>query len=379
MNRRLACWRILLVFSLSCLWSGPVFAQEAVNRLPAIDATRSNPALFDYNRLGAKPPQVEPLLPARRNALDYPPAGGAYPDRLYDLRPDPSAPDALLPAGIDAAGIGAAGVGRPNPGRLSSYKDGFFQKLELIGTWLPDDSANGMEITELEVLLTVALPLPNKDNPLLITPAFETRFLEGPQVPDLPGTLYSAYTQFIWVPKLAGQWSAILGIEPGAYGDFESGDQDVFRLLGRALIRYEWVPDQLELIAGVLYLDRPDVELLPAGGVIWSPCDDIRYEILFPRPKFAHRTYFDGIVEYWVYLGGEFGGDSWAIQRANGALDQLMLRDVRVTLGLEKKLDGGAGYAVEVGYVFSRQIELESTVQEFDLEDTLMLRGIIRY
>jgi hypothetical protein len=142
---------------------------------------------------------------------------------------------------------------------------------------------------------------------------------------------------------------------------------------------YKLVPDRFEILAGVLYLDREDVKLLPAGGIILSPTDDIRLEIVFPQPKFAYQISWDGRVERWVYLSGEFGGDTWAVQRANFQPDRLTLRDIRVMLGIERKLDGGAGARFEAGYVFGRTIEFASATPDVNLNDTFMLRGILAF
>ena len=46
----------------------------------------------------------------------------------------------------------------------------------------------------------------------------------------------------------------------------------------------------LRVIAGLIYLDRYDVNILPAGGLIWTPSDDQRHEIVFPRPRLAWRV-----------------------------------------------------------------------------------------
>ena len=121
------------------------------------------------------------------------------------------------------------------------------------------------------------------------------------------------------------------------------------------------------------------VKILPAGGIIWAPNDHMRYEIIFPKPKLAHRTHWNGKVEHWVYLSGEFGGDSWAIQRVGGAQDRVTLRDVRVMLGFERKRGGGAGTAFEVGYVFSRTIEYQSATPDLNLPETFLLRGIVSF
>jgi hypothetical protein len=169
-------------------------------------------------------------------------------------------------------------------GRLSSHKDGFFQKYSISGAWLyPGNGDNELGLTELRTFLTVAVPLPSRDYPMLITPGFDATLFSGPESPDLPSQVYDAYLDFMWLPKLTDGWLGILSLAPGVYSDFEDLQSDAFRIKGKALIRYDWSPDRLQLVAGVLYLNRNDVNWLPAGGLIWTPSDTVNLEMVFPN------------------------------------------------------------------------------------------------
>lgn len=260
--------------------------------------------------------------------------------------------------------------------KLSAYKSGFFQKLSFTETWI--DRGNGtsdLGINELELFMTVALPAPTTEWPLLITPYINMRLMDGPVNPDLPARLYEAYVDFMWVPRLSERLIGILAVAPSEYSDFEA---DGFRMTGKGLLRYDILPERLQLMAGVLYLNRDDIRLLPAGGLIWTPNPDIRYEVFFPKPKLAHRFAYGDEWEDWIYLSGEFGGNSFAIKRANGDDDKVTLRDWRVMLGIERKLNGGAGFRLEIGYVFSRLIEYASATPDVTPGSTAMIRaGIV--
>jgi hypothetical protein len=260
--------------------------------------------------------------------------------------------------------------------RLTSFKDGFFQKFSLSGTWLAGNgSADSLGIVESEAFLTVAVPMPTTEWPMLITPYFNVRTLDGPVSPDVPGAVYETYVDFMWVPKLTPNLLGILAITPSVYSDFQQGSADGFRWAGKGLVRWDIEPERLQLLAGVLYLNREDIRVLPAGGVIWRPTDDQNYELVFPRPKIAHRFRYTNVSEDWCYLLGEFGGNSFAIERADGSPDVMTLRDWRFMLGVERRLNGGAGYRFEVGYVFSRAVEyLHSATPDFHPDNTLLLR-----
>ena len=259
-------------------------------------------------------------------------------------------------------------------GGVTEHKDGFFQKLGASETWIDRDGADDFGINEIDTFVTVAVPAPTREWPLLISPTFNTRLLNGPVTPDLPNQIYETYLDLLWVPRLSPRWTAIIGVAPSYYGDFEADDSNAFRMTGKGLARFDWSPT-VQVLFGVLYLNRNDVMLLPAGGIIWTPNDAKRYELLFPRPKLAHRITLGECYEDWIYLGGEFGGNTYAVATATGVDDFITLRDLRAYVGLERKLNGGAGYRLEAGYVFARVVEFESGIPDFEAKDAFMLRG----
>ncbi len=70
--------------------------------------------------------------------------------------------------------------------------------------------------------------------------------------------------------------------------------------------------------AGVWYLDRVKIKILPAGGIVWTPNADVYFDILFPNPKVAKRLTTWGNTEWWLYAAGEYGGGTWTIKRKTG-------------------------------------------------------------
>jgi len=267
---------------------------------------------------------------------------------------------------LDPSLISASGV--------TDQKSGVFQKLSFSVGWLNGDKPNGYALTELDLFATFAAPFPTREWPLLLTPTFNVRQLDGPQTIDLPAQVYEAFVDFTWLPKIRPRWLGILSVAPSVYSDLERSS-GAFRLTGRALVRFDWTADQLQLIFGVLYLNRDDVKLLPAGGIIWIPSPSRRYEILFPKPTLAHRFRWGPGFEDWVYLAGEFGGNSYAIERVSGLADRVTLRDYRILLGARRKLTGGAGFRLEVGYVLGRVIEYGSNTPDIQSDDAVLLRG----
>ena len=268
------------------------------------------------------------------------------------------------------------------PQKLSPYKSGFFQKLSGTAAWMGNSSdANDLGLTEIETFLQVGLPAPIIEWPLLVTPGFNLTMIDGPTTTDLPPRLYQGYVDFMWLPQIVRGYTLLFSVVPSVFGDFDVHD---FRFTGKGLLIVDCIPERLQLVGGLLYLNRENVRVLPAGGAIWSPTDWTRFELIFPKPKLGLRFNVGLGYEDWIYTTGEFGGNTWPILRGAGATsdgfqDNVTYNDYRVLMGFERKLQGGAGYRLEGGYVFGRTVRFTSEQGDFDPQSTFMIRGGITY
>jgi hypothetical protein len=401
MLRRIAC---VLMAAVWLLTTSQAHAQRTQFPAPAPGAP---PVL-------APPPTAPPLTTAP--ALTTPPpaafSGGIQPlPAGTDFYGDPSLQGAPLyqPHELTQNAVGGAtGTGngylfmRPD-GTVGEYPR-LLQQLRLRYTWImggdsPDDL--GMNIAELDG--TFVIPFPYcQSAPLLITPGFAVNWLQGPQsnIPplpapppaadnsELPARLYEAYLDAGWRPHISERWSADLGFRIGDYADddnFFSGDS--LRYIGRGYAVYTSSP-KWEFKAGVLYLDRLNIKLLPAGGAIWTPDNDTRWEILFPNPKLAWRLTTFGNVDLWGYVAGEYGGGTWTIDHTvatpnpvppgflvSSIQDKVEYDDFRVMGGLEWIGHLSLKGFVEAGYVFERKLRYQSGEGNMDPDNTWMIRG----
>jgi hypothetical protein len=251
-------------------------------------------------------------------------------------------------------------------------------------TWLAGGGSRGLGVNDLELSGTLAMPVRATWAPLLITPGIATHFWAGPNSgafagkPDLPGQVYDASLDLGWRPQFARWLFADLGITPGLFGDFHQLIAETFRVRGRALGIVAFSPEW-QLVAGVLYVSRLHTQILPAGGVIWNPNEDVRCELLFPQPKIAHRLGALGLTQWWGYLMGEFGGGTWTVERANGVMDLTDYRDLRLIVGLEWISLTGLKGRLETGYVFNRALQFTSATPELKPDNTIMLRVGIKF
>lgn len=190
---------------------------------------------------------------------------------------------------------------------LTSHKQTFFQKLSFTGTQVFSDGSDGLGIFETELFAAFALPAPTTDTPLILIPTLEVDFVDSPSYATLPSTLYATYLDFMWLPKFGDRLQGVISVAPGWYSDFEGNSDDSFRLTGRGVARYDWTPDRLQLVLGVVYLGRVHTKILPVGGIIWKPSCDWNLELVFPKTKIARRLAWGPAHEHWAYLGFGFG------------------------------------------------------------------------
>ncbi len=264
-----------------------------------------------------------------------------------------------------------------NPDLPPDARDGMFQKLIFTSAYIDAGNTRGLGITEMDLRTVLALPIPSRKAPMLITPGFGTYFLDWPRTPDLPSQLYDAYVQFRWMYRWNPKIATDFAITPGVYSDFEQGADEAIRLPGHGAVLWTWTPEWKALV-GLAYLDRLENNYLPIGGLIWTPNEDVKYEMVFPKPKLAHRVRWLGActdeLQDWLYLSGEFGGSAWAIARADGSTARMDYRDWRILLGLEHKAIGRLDYRFELGYVFGRRFLYNSSAIEYNPDDTFMVR-----
>ncbi|MAT69838.1 MAG: hypothetical protein CMJ58_09975 [Planctomycetaceae bacterium] len=325
--------------------------------------------------------QVQPPLPSVvRPSLD--PDTGVI--NLDTLPMPPEQPVRVAGLVTDtAAGPVQVAPATPPSGLPPGTRAGLFQKVRFDATWLPalSDEPDALGASELNTAVVLGIPFFRPDTPLLITPAFSAFLLENSAALDLPDTLYEASVDFNHLRKFGdGPWAMNASVTVGYYSDFDQSSSKATRVTGRALAVYESSP-AAKWILGVVYLNRAGASVLPAAGVIYTPRDDVRLDLIFPRPRLAWQL--PGGTEtdqQWWYVGGEFGGGAWSITHpSDGSLDFVNYRDLRALLGYERKIIGGLTRRFEVGYVFAREVEFDGPAPDTALDDTLFLRAGLAY
>ncbi len=260
-------------------------------------------------------------------------------------------------------------------------------------TYLPgttDFSSPGLddlESTDFETSLVFACPkFLGCSQPLYLIPSYTQTLWGGPTNPgvDVPGNAFGAFLDATWETDPAQTFGAELGVRVGVFSSFDAISSQSVRVPVKALGRLRLTPNSTARL-GVYYIDRWDVKLLPALGVLWVPNPDTRWDIFFPEPKLSHYLTTHGNKDVWWYVTGYYGGGAWTIEYPDGADDRMDINDIRVLVGFECGQNellrqGFRSYFFEIGYAFDRQLLFVNNPQNnIDLGESLVFRAGFGY
>ncbi|MCA9031498.1 MAG: hypothetical protein KDA66_11865 [Planctomycetaceae bacterium] len=243
-------------------------------------------------------------------------------------------------------------------------------------TIVPMDS-QGFGITEYNMDGYLGIE-PNSDTVISAIPHFSWAFISGPTTPDVDPQLYDLSLGFNVAKKLSNVVDIHLQFKPTFATDWDNKAGDAFRFIGAGVVAFHLTPT-LQLSAGATYLDRPDLPAIPLGGLRWAPRKDVELDAIFPSPRFSFRYASTEEKSHWLFVGGELGGGSWAIDHTSGLNDRLSYRDIRLTVGSESRDKDGNREVLEFGYVFDRHLDFQRFPGDQKLGGTAIIRWGSRF
>jgi len=264
------------------------------------------------------------------------------------------------------------------PPQFGAPKEGVFQQLSFTKTVLLGGAGDNISFLDFALKSTFGFPLPTRDAPLLVSPGFTAHLLDGPTSTDLPGHLFETFVEFRHLRRINSALAIDLAFLPGIFGDYAFINSTTWRYQGRGAVVFTCNP-ALQLVAGIAYIDRENIRYLPIAGLIWVPNDKWRIEAIAPRPRIAHQFAGGSRRQWWSYLAGEFGGNSYSILRATGEQDVATYQDLRMLVGIERKTVKGHNISWEAGYVFARHLEYKSGTPSLNPGETVLLRASTVY
>jgi Domain of unknown function (DUF6268) len=249
-------------------------------------------------------------------------------------------------------------------------------------TWMAP--IDGFSVSDVDAKSTLLIPVLYQGAPLRLAMGFGTTFINTPAGFDVPNPLYGLQAELRWLIALRETWAVDLGAGGGLFSDMNGSGFAGARLTGRAIF-IKTINEHLKWSFGGLYVGRANLKAMPVAGLIYTPNDDVRIELLIPRSRIARRMFSAGTREHWFYAGVEvFGGNSWVIEQPGGVNNVVVYKDNRMIVGYETKAGGsqnGGTLAgrIEVGYVFSRSFQIGDDPHTLSPGGTILLRAGVSY
>ncbi len=154
--------------------------------------------------------------------------------------------------------------------------------------------------------------------------------------PNLPPQVFDLYLDLSWSQRWSDRLTTEIRARPGLYTDFRTTPPDAFRIPGEAIGVFQATPE-LYLVAGVQYLQRNDIQLLPVAGLLWQPAPRWELSLIFPEPKIAYEL--STKQHLWGYVAGEYGGGRWTYKNDAGHSERVEYSNFRLVVGLEWRED----------------------------------------
>ncbi len=240
--------------------------------------------------------------------------------------------------------------------------------------------------------VSAAFAFPNflwSTRPVYVVPSFSLYLFDGPISgdADLPGQTYGAFLDVGWQSDPQQMFGTEFGVRTGVFSDFDTFNDDSVRVLGKGLASFRLTP-RATLKAGAYYYDRLETKVLPAGGLLLQLNPLSRLDLFFPEPKFASYLTTLGTQDFWWYVGGTYGVDSWTITRRTGPEtgleERFDLNQIELMVGLEwgrtdRLRTGQRTGFIEAGVALDRQVEYEFSDDDFKADEAFLVRAGIGY
>ena len=128
-----------------------------------------------------------------------------------------------------------------------------------------------------------------------MTPGFAWHWWEGPNGPDIPpgpaaGSSAASLRRLSRRGMEAADHAAGRrrpGVSRRRLFRFRKGHEKALRYTGHGLLVLSLSPS-FKIEAGIVYLDRIEIKMLPAGGIVWTPT--ARHRVLSRLPLSADRS-----------------------------------------------------------------------------------------
>lgn len=250
-------------------------------------------------------------------------------------------------------------------------------RFSLNSTWIP---GSGFGLSHHQLRMNVPTYPFFGPPPPMVNIGFAFTNLAPARSFSLPDELFEYSVGASWIRPINDRWMirAMAGVALAT--DHQNTSHSAWQFRGGMFAVFE-PNEQWQWVVGAIAIGREDLPVLPAVGVIWRPKPELKIDLTMPKPRVSMLLSESESRQQWGYVGMGIGGGTWGYQRVNQTADQLTYGDWRVVAGWEsvprpvtgERFTVGSQLNVEVGYVFSRDLEFDAGLRNISLPDALML------
>lgn len=213
-----------------------------------------------------------------------------------------------------------------------------------------------------------------------VAPQFNLRNWDGPGRPQLHGDVYRFGSDFRLTSPTVGPTTVELGFTPALSSDFDrSPGSEAWSFDGYGALQIRTSPRWLVVI-GALFWDRVNDNVLPYGGLVYTPNNVFEARLLFPRADVSMFLGAPWGVPQWLYVAGEYHIEAWQVSSPvpGGVQDRMEIEDWRILLGVRSE-SGGISSFLEAGWVLGRHADFQNTARDFDISSGFITRFGVRW
>jgi hypothetical protein len=263
----------------------------------------------------------------------------------------------------NSAPVGSSGIYSGNFERLvpETYEAmrRFREATRFDFAYLPGGKkSNSFGMSEINLRLQLGFPcrfIPSNGSGtgfFYVAPGANLLWWNGPAgPPHMSPNGFGAFLDFGMQPQFNEVFSLNAWFRFGVFSDFKRISSDSFSYQGRLEGLFN-VDPKIQIIAGIIYLDRQRHKILPTVGVVWTLRDDLVLKLTFPNPKISKRLWNSGSAEWWGYVQGDYGGGCWSID----GIGRTDYNDVKIGAGIEFETQTRIGGYFECGGSFAREL-----------------------
>ncbi|MEE2640720.1 MAG: DUF6268 family outer membrane beta-barrel protein [Planctomycetota bacterium] len=253
-----------------------------------------------------------------------------------------------------------------------------------IGTLWISDAQDGLTRQDVQVKFPILFLF--RSPPPIVKIGFAFTELHAGPANGLPRQLFEYTAGMSHVYRISERWTvrSLLGVAWAT--DHRNHSSDAWQFRGGVFGMYR-ATESWQWTVGAIALGRDDLPVVPALGAVWQPRPSLRMDLIPPRPRINFLISEGTNRQNWFYLGSSFEGSTWGYRTRGQQDDRLTYGDWRVTAGWRVTPRGEPGVPfvrgrklnLELGYVFSRDLEFNQEQTTVPLADAWMIRLDTRY